>query len=334
MIVITGGGTGGHLSIAKSLAIEFKELGEELIYIGSQKGQDRAWFESSELFKHKYFFDTRGVVNQRFFGKIYSLYLIFKALINIIFIYKKFGIEKVVSVGGFSAAPATLSAILTRKSLYIHEQNSVIGKLNKITKKFAKRFFSSFEEEFVDYPVDNSFFEKARERDGIKTIIFLGGSQGAYAINNLALGLAQYLHQRGIHIIHQAGKNDYERVSEEYKKLGIDVDVFDFDLNLVDKIARADLAVARSGAGTVWELSANRLPAIFIPYPHAAANHQYYNAKKIADKELSYIVLQDEINIENIIDLITKMDIKRMSQGLGQIIEQFGAKKIVIEILK
>ena len=334
MIVITGGGTGGHLSIAKALAVEFAKRDQKLIYIGSLKGQDRAWFEDSELFEHKYFFDTRGVVNQNFFGKLYSLYLIIKATLQIMIIFMKFRVKKVVSVGGFSAAPATFASILSLRDLYIHEQNSVIGALNKISKKFAKRFFSSYHKEFTDYPVANHFFELSRDRENLKTIIFLGGSQGAKAINDLALHLAPYFHEKKIHIIHQAGKGDFKRVQAEYGKLGANVDVFDFDTQLVEKIAQADIAVARSGAGSVWELCANRVPTIFIPYPYAAANHQYYNAKSLVDKELAFILIQDSIEVNSVINLIENIDIKKISSGLSQVIHPDGAKQIVQEILK
>ena len=103
-IVITGGGTGGHLSVAKSLIDEFYELGYDIIFIGSNKGADKSWFEYEKKLSKAYFFNTKGVVNQKIFGKIKSLFFIFIAMIRTIIILKKHNAFKVISVGGFSAA--------------------------------------------------------------------------------------------------------------------------------------------------------------------------------------------------------------------------------------
>jgi len=153
---------------------------------------------------------------------------------------------------------------MLRKELFIHEQNATIGSLNKLLKPFSKRFFNTFL--YNDpYPVEEVFFNTARIRKEIKTIIFLGGSQGASFINNLALNLAKDLNKKGIKIIHQTGKRDYKKVKEFYKKENIEVECFDFSLNLVEKLTEADIAISRAGASTLFELAANNLPAVFIP---------------------------------------------------------------------
>lgn len=299
-ILITGGGTGGHLSVAKSFIDEFYARGYEVIFIGSTKGQDKNWFENYPLLSHTYFMNTKGVVNQKFLGKIISLFMILKAVITSISIIKKHKISKVISVGGFSAAAASFASIITRTDFYIHEQNSVMGRLNTITSKFAKEVFSSYSEtsKVKDYPIAQSFFEHQRVRSEVKTIIFLGGSQGATAINEFALQVAPKLNEMGISIIHQTGKNDFERIKEEYKKLHIDVDVFDFSNKLIEKMDKADFAVSRAGASTLWELVALGIPTFFIPFPYAAANHQYYNAKYLLDNNLCFLQNQNELDEE------------------------------------
>ena len=331
-IAITGGGTGGHLKIAKVIKDELEKKGIKPIYIGSTTGQDKAWFELDTGFSKKYFLNSSGVVNKKGFSKISSLTNILKLSLEAKKILKSHNIKKVFSVGGFSAAPASFAAILSGIPLYIHEQNAYIGSLNKILKPFSKRFFSTFL--YNDpYPVEDIFFETAKIRKKVKTIIFLGGSQGASFINDLALNLAPILNKKGINIIHQCGKRDYKKVKKFYEKNKIKADFFDFDKNLVSKISKADLAISRAGASTLFELVANNLPAIYIPYPFAAGNHQYYNAKFLADKKASFVFTQKEIEISKILNII-EMDLEEYSKNLAKINKKNGAKLIVDEILK
>ena len=334
-IVVTGGGTGGHLSVANSLIYEFHSRGYEVIFVGSTKGADKSWFEKESKLTKAYFLDTKGVVNQGKLGKIKSLFMILKAMIKVLNIYKVHNVSKVISVGGFSAAPASFASIFSKVDFYIHEQNSVMGKLNQITSKFAKEVFSSYDKTspIKDYPINQEFFKYQRVRKEIKTIIFLGGSQGAVAINNFALKIAPLLKAKNINIIHQAGKNDYIRVKEQYEELQIDVEVFDFTTNILDYMNKADFAISRSGASTLWELSALGLPTLYVPYPYAAANHQYYNAKFLLDDNMCLLKTQKELN-ENIIEDILNLDISSISNKLINSIKKDGVKLIVDEIVK
>ena len=331
VVVVTGGGTGGHLSVAKAFIEQFYKKGYKVIFIGSTKGQDRLWFEDEPKLYKKYFMETRGVVNQSKLGKLISLWMIFKAVIKSILIIKKYNVSKVISVGGFSAAPASFAAILLNKDFYIHEQNSVMGKLNSITSKRAKEVFSSYlpTSKIKDYPINEKFFNYQRVRKEIKTIIFLGGSQGASAINEFALKVAPKLTQMGISIIHQTGKNDYEKVKEFYTKNNIEADIFDFTKDILTKMDKADFAVSRAGASTLWELVALGLPTLFIPYPYAASNHQYYNAKFLEEKNLCFIAIQNKLKEDILFDILNTIDIKDISSKLIQTISKDSIKKIV-----
>lgn len=329
-IVVTGGGTGGHLSVAKSFIEEFYKRGYKVIFIGSIKGADKQWFQDDPKLFKTYFMDTRGVVNQNLLGKFTSLYMIFKAVIKSIKIFKQNNVSKVISVGGFSAAPASFGAIISKKDFYIHEQNSVMGRLNKLTAKRAKEVFSSYSKnsKVEDYPINEKFFEHSRIRDDIKTIIFLGGSQGASAINNFALKVASKLNDMNINIIHQTGKNDFENIKNEYKKLNIDADVFDFSTQLLEKMNKADFAVSRSGASTLWELVALGIPTLFIPYPYAAANHQYYNAAYLLENDLCYLKREKELNENDLYDIL-KENMESKSKRLIELIHRDAVRNIV-----
>ena len=179
-----------------------------------------------------------------------------------------------------------------------------------------------------DYPISQSFFEHQRVRSEVKTIIFLGGSQGATAINEFALKVTPKLNQMGINIIHQTGKNDFERIKEEYQKLYIDVDVFDFSNKLIEKMDKADFAVSRAGASTLWELVALGIPTFFIPFPHAAANHQYYNAKYLLDNNLCFLQMQKELD-ENYFFNCLEDNIAFKSEKLLNAIHKDAVKNIV-----
>ena len=328
-IVVTGGGTGGHLSVAKSFIDEFYNRGYNVIFIGSTKGADRQWFQDDQKLYKTYFMDTRGVVNQNFMGKIGSLFMIFKAVLKSIKIFKQNNVIKVISVGGFSAASASFAAIISKKDFYIHEQNSVMGRLNKLTAKRAKEVFSSYSDDskVKDYPINEKFFKYSRVRDKIKTIIFLGGSQGASAINNFALKVAPKLNKMGIKIIHQTGKNDFKSIKQDYEKLNIEVDIFDFSTELLEKMDKADFAISRSGASTLWELVALGIPTLFIPYPYAAADHQYHNAKYLFENDLCYLKREKELEEEYLYEILND-NIKLKSKKLINSIAKDAIKNI------
>jgi len=336
-IIMTGGGTGGHLAIIKAVKEAMVGRGvlsptntEELIYIGSTQGQDKQWFGEDEDFAARYFFETRGVVNQSKLGKVKSFWMLFKAFLQARKMLKKHAASVVFSVGGFSSAATAFAAKSIGIPLVIHEQNAALGSLNRVLKKHATAFISSYLEEspIHAYPIKEIFFEKARIRERVKSVIFLGGSQGAVAINRLALDLAPVLQERRIRIIHQAGERNIEAAREAYEALGIEAEVFGFTTRLADYMAEADFAIARAGASTLWELSATALPTLYIPYPYAASDHQYYNAQFLVDKELAWLMREDAIDQEAILGILGE-DMTERSKGLKQIVERDGAEQIV-----
>jgi len=331
-IVMTGGGTGGHLAIIKAVKEQLK--GEELIYIGSTKGQDKQWFEDDADFAQKYFFDTRGVVDQKGAGKLKSMWMMFQAMRKARKLLKEHNAKVVFSVGGFSSAASAFAAKSLGIPLVIHEQNAALGSLNKLMRPYAKAFISSYLEEspIKAYPIKEVFFDNAHLRSKVKTIMFLGGSQGAQAINKLALEMAPQLKEKGIKIIHQAGAKNIDDVQKAYEELGIEAEVFGFTTKLADYMNEADFAIARSGASTLWELSATALPTLFIPYPYAASDHQFYNAEFLVKKDLAWLMREKEIDTKRVLELLDE-DMSTKSKGLMEIVEKDGSQKIA-ELLK
>lgn len=330
-LVITGGGTGGHLAIAKSLRDAAIKEGHSCIFIGSTSGQDKKWFKNDKSFEEVHFLKTSGVVNKKGLAKVGSLFLTIKATLKALSFVKK--ADAVISVGGFSAAPASFAAVLSRKAFFIHEQNAAVGRLNRLLRPYAKKFFSSYEDDSdaKDYPVRESFFNLARKREEIKNIIFLGGSQGARFINELAIKIAPVLKEKNINIIHQAGVLELEKVTKEYKDLGIEAEVFAFREDIDSLMQKSDLAVSRSGASTLWELCASGLPALYIPYPYAAGDHQFYNASYLLEKNASWLKRQEEDPYEFLIQLLDK-NISEQSLILSTLIQEDGAKQIIKKV--
>lgn len=334
-VAITGGGTGGHLSIAKCLLEAGLGLNLECIYIGSESGQDKKWFENETRFSQKYFLPSSGVVDKKGFAKFKALFSILSLSLKARRILKEQGAKAVFSVGGYSAAAASFGALLAGVPLFIHEQNSKSGSLNSVLKPFAKGFYSAFGKEFTPYPVNDNFFATARIRKELKTLIFLGGSQGANFINTLALKLAPRLAEKGIKIIHQCGSNELVKCQEFYEKAGIKADCFAFSEHLEQKMNEADLALSRAGASTLFELCANALPAIFVPYPYAAKNHQYFNAKFLLDKALCQIFTQDELKYsdESLFKALFALNLEQISSELQSITQKDGAKILLEKAL-
>lgn len=383
-LLITGGGTGGHLAIAQALAEELaKRKGQndnlgEVVYVGSISGQDKQWFgcgnlsagihlanvstplhcgahlgaphsqgenicqsdtsptsiveinkvaknantangdkantkatdfSEKSIFSATYFLPTSGVVDKRGIAKILSLLHHLKSLKTIRAIFAKHDIKAVISVGGFSAAPASMGAIVFGKPLFIHEQNAIKGRLNALLSPFAKRVFSSFGKRRVPYPIKSQAREKARVRTEIKTIAFIGGSQGARTINHLAVSLAPTLLSLGFRIIHQCGQNELESTKAKYAEIGIGtcaqkeadskenkLELFGFSTDILSHLESADICIGRAGASSVWENAALGLPMIYVPYPYAASNHQVHNAEFFASRGLGLVLVESKNN--------------------------------------
>ncbi|GHS86236.1 UDP-N-acetylglucosamine--N-acetylmuramyl-(pentapeptide) pyrophosphoryl-undecaprenol N-acetylglucosamine transferase [Campylobacterota bacterium] len=335
MIAITGGGTGGHLAVAQAVKDALNNKGFKPLFIGSANGLDKLWFGKEPGFIDRVFLSSRPIMNRGIFGRVFGMLGMVALVFKMRTALRLRGVKVVFSVGGYSAAPAAIAAVTLRIPLVIHEQNAVMGTLNKYLRPFAKIFYSSFdpESEMKDYPIKRIFFETARIRTNVRVIIFLGGSQGAKAINDFAMQVAPSLHANGIEIIHQCGKNGLEECAKFYEENNIKATYFDFSPNIVEYIAKADLAVARSGAGTIFELAANGLPALYVPYPFAAGNHQTANAKYICARELSWCFDQSRLCPEAL-DNILPLDLSEISTALTKTIRLGGAQMIAEKLLQ
>jgi len=216
-------------------------------------------------------------------------------------------------VGGYASGPAMLAAVVKHIPTLAFEPNVVPGFANRVVARFVSGAAVHFEEtakyfrraEVTGVPVRQAFFEVPvlpnKKRGGIPTLLVFGGSQGAHAINEAMIRCLPELRRQapGIHIIHQTGERDYNDALAAYKSFsdtaGESAEVFKFIEDMPAAFARADLVVCRSGASTVAEITAAGKPAIFVPFPRAADDHQRVNAEALAREGAAVVVEESKL---------------------------------------
>jgi UDP-N-acetylglucosamine--N-acetylmuramyl-(pentapeptide) pyrophosphoryl-undecaprenol N-acetylglucosamine transferase len=220
----------------------------------------------------------------------------------------EFGPDVVIGVGGYASGPAMLAAVLKHIPTLAFEPNVVPGFANRVVARFVSGAAVHFTEtakyfrhaEVTGVPVRQAFFETPPKQGGTPTLLVFGGSQGAHAINDAMIRCLPDLMRQapGIHIIHQTGERDYNDAAAAYKsQMGSNnsAEVFKFIEDMPAAFARADLLVCRSGASTVAEITAAGKPAIFVPFPRAADDHQRVNAEALARAGAAIVVEESKL---------------------------------------
>jgi UDP-N-acetylglucosamine--N-acetylmuramyl-(pentapeptide) pyrophosphoryl-undecaprenol N-acetylglucosamine transferase len=220
----------------------------------------------------------------------------------------EFAPDVVIGVGGYASGPAMLAALVKHIPTLAFEPNVVPGFANRTVARFVSGAAVHFEEtakyfrhaEVTGVPVRQAFFEIPAKRGGTPTLLVFGGSQGAHAINEAMIRCLSVLRREapGIHIIHQTGERDYNDALAAYQSFGESAEVFKFIEGMPAAFARADLVVCRSGASTVAEIAAAGKPAVFVPFPRAADDHQTVNA--LALERIGAAVLVEESKLDGV----------------------------------
>jgi UDP-N-acetylglucosamine--N-acetylmuramyl-(pentapeptide) pyrophosphoryl-undecaprenol N-acetylglucosamine transferase len=217
----------------------------------------------------------------------------------------EFAPDVVIGVGGYASGPAMLAAVVKHIPTLAFEPNVVPGFANRVVARFVSAAAVHFEEtakyfrhgEVTGVPVRQAFFDIVPKRGGTPTLLVFGGSQGAHAINAALFRCLPVLQREapGIHIIHQTGERDYNDALAAYGRLGESAEVFKFIEDMPTAFARADLVVCRSGASTVAEIAAAGKPAVFVPFPRAADDHQRVNAEALAKHGAAVVVEESKL---------------------------------------
>ncbi len=283
LIIISGIGTGGHYFPALVVAREFVKAKQEVIFLA------RRGFPEEEMAKKNnlkvFYIDPKPYYGKAFISKVLALYKVIESVMRLNPLVKNcIGI----SFGGFGSLPLIVSCIVHRKPFYLFEPNRIPGKTTRIFAPYARRVFFGMPCEVMlkcnqvvtGIPVRKEFKEmfNYQKCNDIKTILFMGGSQGAKRLNEYAIRLQKIL-PRDYRIVVISGKRDFEWVDKEKDERTI---VIPFTETPWKIIAEADVVISRAGALSGYELLVMEKPVLFVPFPYAVDNHQYHNAQFFA----------------------------------------------------
>jgi len=314
-LVITAGGTGGHIYPGIGVAECALESGfaRKILFIGARRGLEStlvpaAGFELKTL--------TVGRVRGMKLGtRMTGLAGLGLSIPRARKLLREFGADAVVGLGGYASAPSLIAGSLSGIPTALCEQNTIPGTTNRFLSRFARKICVSFAMSsgylpsqkvvVTGNPTRRTIAEARKLRagrvaDGTFTIVVLGGSQGALFLNQtIARSLASFAKGRpAITIIHQTGRGRADEAREAYAKLGAQAQIVEYVDDMAGLLTRADLVVGRAGATTVAELTAVGVPALLVPFPYATDNHQYWNALVMVRAEAAFMHEQHSFNQE------------------------------------
>jgi UDP-N-acetylglucosamine--N-acetylmuramyl-(pentapeptide) pyrophosphoryl-undecaprenol N-acetylglucosamine transferase len=312
-IVIAGGGTGGHVIPALAIAHQLKkQFDAEVLFIGTARGIETRLVPQAgfplELIK------VGALKNVSLMTRAKTMFDLPRALWASGRMLSDFDPDVVIGVGGYASGPAMFAAIRRRIPTLAFEPNVVPGFANRMVARWVSVAAVHFEET-CDYfprckvtgvPVRAAFFSIPSKAGGPPTLLVFGGSQGARAINQAMIESLPGLRERvpSLHIIHQTGQREYDAVLAAYEKASASGEVHEFIDDMPGTFARADLLVCRSGASTVAEITAAGKPAIFVPFPRAADDHQNVNARALERAGAAIVVEESNLEAAYLVDTI------------------------------
>ena len=324
--ILAGGGTGGHVIPAIAIAQQLrKDFAADLLFIGTPRGIENrlvpaAGFELRLV-------EVGALKNVSLATRLKTSFDLPRAVWRSRQILSEFRPDVVIGVGGYASGPAMLAAVLRGIPTMAFEPNFVPGFANRVIAPFVKAAAVHFPEtskyfrhsEVTGVPVRAAFFDSSAPRAILPpTLLVFGGSQGAHAINQIVMESAGEMRSRvpGLLIIHQTGDRDYSEVQAACAKLGGTIEVHKFIDDMPAMFARASLLICRSGASTVAEVTAAGKPAIFVPFPAAADDHQKRNAEALAKAGAAVMLEQFQLTRQNLVETVSALlgDAGRLEQ--------------------
>jgi len=345
-VLIAGGGTGGHLFPGLAVADEFRRRDEktEVIFVGTEYG-----IEARVIPREGYpirFLRAEGLVGVTLMKKIGAITKMFSGITDSYRIIKILRPDIVIGVGGYASGAPLFTACLMSIPTMILEQNSVPGLTNKILGRFVRGVCITYQESISYFPKARTYLTGNPVRmqvlkgsvesayrlfsldKSLFTIFIFGGSAGARSINMAMVDALNYLHdlRERIQFLHQTGTKDYEYVRESYRKTGFRGIIAPFIYQMGEAYALADIVISRAGATTLAELTALGKPAILIPYPFAAGQHQELNARKLVEMGAAKMIYNSELKGESLAENIRALfenetmrkDMQRISRSVGR----------------
>ena len=321
-VVVSGGGTGGHIYPALALVREIQKTNKDasFLYIGSKNGLEKNLvtrenipFEAIEIsgFKRKISFD-----NVKTIGKF------LKGVSHCKRVLKDFKPDVVIGTGGYVCGPVVYAAARLGIPTIIHEQNSVPGLTNKFLSKFVDKVAICFEEAAEFFPSNKIIFTgnpRASEvvgQDGVKgrlslglstskpLITIFGGSRGAKPINDSVVELLPKFKNKDYQVLYVTGDVHFENVQNKVNEIGnlSNVKIVPFVYNMPEVLASTDVCISRAGATTLAELTSLGIPSILIPSPYVTNDHQVKNANSLAKHEAAKIILEKDLTSDKLLE--------------------------------
>lgn len=360
-ILLTGGGTGGHLIPLLSVVSEIRKRdgAAEFLFVGPKSDFNEDLKSAGIEFREV----KAGKIRRYFSWENFTD--IFKVLIGTdeaFFHILRFKPDVIFSKGGFASFPAVLAASYLRIPILTHESDTVPGFANKLIGKFASKIFISFSETRDYFPDSKIIFsgnpiredilqgDKARARkffafeDDLPVLMVFGGSQGAQRINEILKESLEEILQK-FQVIHICGTKNFEEIKTKFSSLSIQnknrYKVYPYlHDEMKDAFAISDFVISRAGANSLSEIVALRKPSLIIPLPSAANNHQYHNARYFADENLVLMLEEKDLDKNKFLEKIEELQNRKreITDNLKKYNDSTGGRKpaeiIAEEILK
>ena len=323
-VAIACGGTGGHLFPGIAVAEALLSRGHDILLLISEKQidatavKDRKEFQIAKI-------PAIGLPKLLSTDVLLFAAKFFKGLNACRKIYRSFAPGVVLGMGGFTSTAPILAGRMAGLPAFIHESNAIPGKANLLNARLSDKVLIGFAEcarhfpksalEVTGTPIRGSLRAPVDRKDALrnlgldedrKTVLVMGGSQGAHGINQAVVKALPRFHRSPVQFIHLTGKEDENSVSECYRAAGIPAFVSAFYHRMEEAYTLATVAIARSGAATLTELSYFNLPAILIPYPFASENHQLLNAEIFAQSSLAEVLEESRVKGDALGSLIDR----------------------------
>ena len=324
-VIISAGGTGGHIYPAVSIINKIKkeEPNSEFLYIGTHNRIEKDIIPEMKIPYQAIevigFYRRISNIKNLTLGNIKALRCFLKARKDCLKIIKDFNPDVVIGCGGYVTAPVIWAAKKLGCKTFIHEQNSVVGLSNKYLVKYADKIGVSFESTVKDFPRDKVVLtgnpcseeaikiKKANKKDyGLdedkKLVLIVMGSLGSKTVNEKMTDYVYNFRNKDYEVIYVTGKNYYDKLnSRGFPK---NVKVVPYINNLSSVMKCCDLMVSRAGASTISEITALQVPTIFIPSPYVTNNHQYKNAMDLVNLNAALIIKEADLNKKDFIKMI------------------------------
>lgn len=315
-VLIMGGGTGGHVFPGLAIAEVLRTQGLECFWLGTKTGLEKEWVPKANI--PFFAIPVSGIRGKGLRALLTAPFNILKGFWFALKTFLQLKPDMVLGMGGYVCGPGAMAAKLLLKPLFLHEQNAIAGTTNRLLTPVSRQAFSAFPDTLkhaivAGNPVRQNLLNlpepKARfqTRKGPLRMLVLGGSRGALALNATVPEALRSLNQT-VEVWHQSGMDHFDVTQKRYQDLKLAVNVTPFIEDMAKAYAWADCVICRAGALTVSELAAVGVASILIPFPHAIDNHQFYNAKFLADKKAGLIVEQKVLSAEKLSQLIKDLD--------------------------